>query len=68
MFIKLGDLLLLGFLEVRLRVLALENDGQFGGGFLLPFRHEIRVKLMVGRALGDGPGFFKCFEDDLVVS
>ena len=65
MFVKLGDFLLLHFLKMRLGVLALEDDAQFGDGFLLPLGHQVWVKLMVRRDLGNGFGFFKRFQNDL---
>ena len=70
--IKLGDFLLLGFLQMRLRVFALEpacfaleDDGQFSDGFLLSLGPQVRMELMVGGDLGDSLGFFKSFQDDL---
>jgi hypothetical protein len=65
LFVKLGDFLLLGFLDVRLRIFALEDDGQFGDGFLFPLGDQVWVKLMLGSNLGDGLGFFERFQDDL---
>ena len=63
--IKLGDFLLLGFLKVRLRIFALEDDGQFSDGFLLSLGPQVRMDLMVGGDLGDSLGFFQGFQDDL---
>ena len=60
----MGDLLLLGFLYVRLRVLALEDDGQSGDGLPLPPGHQVLVKLMLGSELGGGSGFVGRFQDD----
>ena len=65
LFIKLCDFLFLGFLSLSLRVFALEDNGQFGNGFLLPFGHQVRVKLMLGCQLGDGLGFAQGFQDNL---
>jgi len=65
LFVKLSDLLLLGFQGLCLHVLALEDNGQFGDGFLLPLGDQVRVKLMLGSDLGDGLGFFERFQDDL---
>jgi hypothetical protein len=57
--------LFLGFLGLSLRVFTLEDDGQFGDGFLLPFGHQVRVKLVFGSNLGNGFGFAQGFQDNV---
>ena len=48
-----------------LRIFALEDDRQFSDGFLFPLGYQVRMKLMLGRDLGDGLDFFERFQDDL---
>lgn len=65
LLVKLGDFLLLGFLFLGLRVLALEDNSKFGDGFRLPRGHWVGMEPMLGGNLGDGIGFFGCFQNDL---
>ena len=65
LFIELSDFLFLRLLRLALCAFALKDNGQFGDSFLLPFGHQVRMKLMLGSQLGDGLGFSQGFQNDL---